>query len=117
MDVYRRTSVGYAELEVKIGKSGKLGRYLIDQLIQWNEGDHRGFFRETRALGDNPAIAAILNEQSITTRTIPARVFEQEGGYGTQIPGTTIDVVTQVDVRWMMEDMFAKIQQFGEAIQ
>ena len=35
-NVYSQVSVGYAELEEKIGGTGKLADYLIKQMIEWN---------------------------------------------------------------------------------
>jgi inosine-uridine nucleoside N-ribohydrolase len=38
--VYSMCSVGYAELEERIGGCGELGRYLITQLVDWNARHH-----------------------------------------------------------------------------
>jgi hypothetical protein len=45
-------------------------------------------------------------------RTVPAPRFGREGHY---LPGTgnPIRVVEAVDVRFLLEDMFAKIRRFG----
>ncbi len=58
-NVYSQVSVGYAELEHRIGGAGKLGRYLIDQLKEFNEQHNREPI-ESRSLGDSPAIALML---------------------------------------------------------
>ncbi len=109
--VYSMVSVGYAELEEKIGGTSRLADYLIGQLVEWN-ATHHGEPIESRSLGDSPAISLILNPRGGTFRTIPAPRFSREGGY---LPGSghPIKVAETVDVRYLLEDMFAKIRKFG----
>jgi purine nucleosidase len=110
-DVYTKVSVSYAELEEKIGDAGALGKYLIEQLIQWNATYH-GEPIESRSLGDSPAISLMLYPHSGNFRTRPAPRFGVDGWY---LPGTDnpIQVCEQVDVRFLLEDMFAKIRRFA----
>jgi inosine-uridine nucleoside N-ribohydrolase len=110
-DVYTKVSVGYAELEEKIGDAGPLGRYLVDQLIEWNDKWH-GEPIESRSLGDSPAISLMLYPHSGNFRTRPAPRFGVDGWY---LPGTDnpIQVCEEVDVRFLLEDMFAKIRRFA----
>ncbi|WP_432936670.1 nucleoside hydrolase [Kribbella sp. CA-253562] len=110
-DVYTKVSVSYAELEEKIGDTGPLGRYLIDQMVEWNATYH-GEPIESRSLGDSPAIALMLFPHSGNLRVRPAPRFGVDGWY---LPGTDnpIHVCEQVDVRFLLEDMFAKIRRFA----
>ena len=82
--VYVEVSVGYAELEEKIGGTSKLADYLISQLVEWNATFNREPI-ESRSLGDSPAISLILFPRGGTFRTVPAPRFGQEGHY---IPGS-----------------------------
>jgi purine nucleosidase len=109
--VYSMVSVGYAELEEKIGGTSKLADYLISQLVEWN-ATHHGEPTESRSLGDSPAISLILNPRGGVFRTVPAPRFSREGGY---LPGSghPIRVFETVDIRYLLEDMFAKIRSFG----
>src|SRR4051794_40348423 len=109
--VYSMVSVGYAELEEKIGGTSKLADYLIEQLVVWNAAHHLEPI-EHRSLGDSPAISLILNPRGGVFRTIPAPRFSLEGG---SLPGSghPIRVCETVDVRYLLEDMFAKIRRFG----
>ena len=108
---YSMVSVGYAELEEKLRGTSKLADYLIDQLVDWN-AEHHGGPIEFRSLGDSPAISLILNPRGGVFRTIPAPRFSRDGGY---LPGSghPIKVFETVDVRYLLEDMFAKIRRFG----
>ena len=67
-DVYSKVSVSYAELDEKIGEAGPLGKYLIDQLHEWN-ATHHGEPIESRSLGDSPAVALMLYPQGGDLRT------------------------------------------------
>lgn len=110
-DVYTKVSVSYAELDEKIGDAGPLGKYLIEQLHEWNATYHREPI-ESRSLGDSPAIALMLYPSSGSLRVRPAPRFGVDGWY---LPGTDnpISVCEQVDVRFLLEDMFAKIRRFA----
>jgi purine nucleosidase len=110
-NVYSQISVSYTELEEKIGGSSKLADYLISQTVEWN----RRYWPEpieSRSLGDSPAISLLLYPRGGNFRIVPAPRFGQEGHY---LPGSghPIRVVESVDVRFLLEDMFAKIRKFG----
>lgn len=109
--VYSMVSVGYAELEEKIGGTSKLADYLISQLVDWNAAHHPEPI-DYRSLGDSPAISLVLNPRGGVSRTIPAPSFGAEGGY---LPGSghPVKVFDTVDIRYLLEDMFAKIRKFG----
>ena len=110
-NVYSQVSVSYTELEEKIGSTSKLAEYLISQMVEWN----RTYWPEpieSRSLGDSPAISLMLYPRGGNFRVVPAPRFGQEGHY---LPGSghPIRVVEAVDVRFLLEDMFAKIRKFG----
>jgi purine nucleosidase len=109
--VYPLVSVSYAELEEKIGGTSALADYLIRQLKEWNATYHPGPI-ESRSLGDSPAVSLLLNPQSGAFRTVPAPRFGAEGHY---VPGSghPMQVCESVDVRFLLEDMFAKLRRFG----
>ena len=110
-NVYSQVSVGYAELDEKIGGTSALADYLISQMIEWNATYHPGPI-ESRSLGDSPAVSLMLYPRGGTFRVRPAPRFGREGHY---LPGSghPIRVVETVDVRFLIEDMFAKIRRFG----
>jgi purine nucleosidase len=80
-------------------------------MVEWN----RTYWSEpieSRSLGDSPAISLMLYPWGGSFRMTPAPRFGQEGHY---VPGAghPIRVVESVDVRFLLEDMFAKIRKFG----
>ena len=54
--VYRTMRVGYAELAEKVYPCGRIGRYLIEQLIEFNARTQAAVM-EYRLLGDSPVAA------------------------------------------------------------
>ncbi|MEV0718471.1 nucleoside hydrolase [Asanoa sp. NPDC050611] len=110
-NVYSQVSVSYAELEEKIGGTSALADYLIKQMVEWNAAYHPEPI-ESRSLGDSPAVSLLLFPRGGNFRTVPAPRFGREGHY---LPGSgnPVRVVESVDVRFLLEDMFAKIRRFG----
>ena len=109
--VYSGVSVSYAELDERIGGSSELADYLIRQLVEWNAAWHPEPI-ESRSLGDSPAIALMMYPPSGRFRTVPAPRF---GADGHHLPGAghLVEVCESVDVRFLLEDMFAKLRLFG----
>jgi purine nucleosidase len=112
-NVYSQVSVSYAELEEKIRGTSDLADYLIDQMVEWNATHHPEPI-ESRSLGDSPAVSLMLFPRGGNFRTVPAPRFGREGHY---LPGSghPVRVVESVDVRFLIEDMFAKIRRFGRS--
>ena len=110
-NVYSSVSVGYAELEDKIGDAGPLGEYLVRQVHEFNDA-YNSEPIESRSLGDSPAISLMLFSRGGTFRTVPAPRFGAEGHH---VPGSghPVRVCESVDVRFLLEDMFAKIRRFA----
>ncbi|CAM3305719.1 nucleoside hydrolase [Occultella aeris] len=113
--VYRQVAVGYAELDVRVAPHGHLGRYLVDQLHEWNATYHAGPI-EHRSLGDSPAIGLILNPGSAHFSSRPAPVFAEDGSTRRSHEGArNVLVAESYDTRWLLEDMFHKIARHAPA--
>ena len=109
--VYAMVSVGYAELDEKVAPCGSLGEYLVRQLKEFNAS--QGEEIEYRSLGDSPAVGVVLNPGSAVWRHHVVREFDEHSRLtNVVVPGRTVHVADAVDVRWLMEDMFAKIRAF-----
>lgn len=108
---YRTIAVGYAELYEKVRPCGDLGRYLVDQLVQFNvDHPHEGRSIEYRALGDSPAVGVMLAPHAAWWREQAAPQFRYDGTYDHSCPGHPIRVYESVDTRFIMEDFFAKLR-------
>ncbi|SFM48462.1 Inosine-uridine preferring nucleoside hydrolase [Gracilibacillus orientalis] len=110
-NVYRMMPVGYAELIEKVYPHGKIGKYLIEQVISFN---NQSVSRpsEYRILGDSPAIGVILFADCGKWRWKPAPVFDQNMNYVHSGKYRPIKVYESIDSRFILEDFFAKLRQY-----
>jgi purine nucleosidase len=116
--LYRHFSVSYAELVEKVYPHGALGRYLTEQLIEWNDEWHAAHdgicSTEFRSLGDSPAIGVIMAPHAGQWSWQPAPEFDPVTGdlrhTGRNRP---IRVYETFDTRFLLEDFFAKLAQFA----
>ena len=110
MTVYRMVGVGYAELDEKVAPHGELGEYLVRQLKEFN-AEHVDPEIEYRSLGDSPAVSVVLNPDGAVWRHRPVHVFGDDARMTNVIvEGRSVLVAESVDVRFLLEDMFAKIK-------
>lgn len=109
---YRMCSVGYAELRQKVEPHGELGAYLVQQLVAWNDRWNTTSI-ERRSLGDSPAIGLMLNPGGGVMRRVPAPRFAADGSLVDGRHDHLVTVCETFDMRYLFEDMFAKISEFG----
>ncbi|WP_345801225.1 nucleoside hydrolase [Microbacterium sp. AZCO] len=113
-NVYRLVNVSYAELRRRVEPHGELGRYLAQQVVDYNTAHHKVAV-ESRSLGDSPAIALMLEPWCAQFRRQDPVRFAAGGSYEPSLRGGPVRVVEQVDTRFLLEDMFAKLEEFGAA--
>ncbi|SDG64959.1 nucleoside hydrolase [Microbacterium pygmaeum] len=113
-NVYRLVNVGYAELRRRVEPHGAIGPYLAQGVVDFNTA-HNPVPIESRSLGDSPAIALMIEPFSGNMRIQPPVRFTADGRYEAAEEGGEVRVVEQMDVRFLLEDMFAKIAEFGES--
>ena len=115
MPVYSMVSVGHEELRQRVAPLGELGAYLVRQLVEFNAGVE-DLMMDFRSLGDSPAIGAVMNPRGAIWRERPAPRFTADGGMEpTDASRRRVLVCDAIDVRWLLEDMFAKLRAFAEA--
>ena len=115
-NVYSSIRVSIAELAVKVRPYGDIGRYLFDQLVEFNHrlaGNARFPKGEMWSLGDSPAVSLLLDAHDFSYRIMPAPVILPDQTYEHQENRRSIRVYDYVDSRFTLEDMFAKIQLFS----
>lgn len=110
---YRMISVGYAELEQKVRPHGRIGDYLVQQLLDFNAEKHPHPI-ESRPLGDTPAIGLMISPVSAEWREQEPVRFTERGGYEAASTGSRIRVAESIDARFMLEDFFAKLTAFAQ---
>jgi purine nucleosidase len=109
--VYRRMPVSYAELEDKVAPCGPLGRYLVDQLVEYN-ATHASAPMEYRSLGDSPAVGVIMYPGCGDWSMRPAPEFTDDMHYVHRGRNRDIRVYETIDARFVHEDFFAKLRRF-----
>jgi purine nucleosidase len=111
MPVYRMMAVSYAELMERVYDKGAIGKYLVEQLIDWNLRMHAGPI-EHRSLGDTPALSVILNPNGGISEWLPAPEFNSLMNYVHTGANRPIKVYHSIDVRYILEDFYAKLNRF-----
>jgi inosine-uridine nucleoside N-ribohydrolase len=107
VNLYTQLCVSHDELERRIGWAGAIGRYLVDQLVAFNQ--KMEFAQEFRTLGDSPTVGLMISRACASLRTYPARRYNEEFAMSDRIPDRTVDVVETLDTRFILEDMFSKL--------
>jgi len=114
MNVYTLVGVGYAELEAKVAPHGPAGRYLVDQLMEWNAGNMARAV-DFRSLGDSPAIGVVLNPFGAVWHRRPAPLFTPDGAMRPGAGAGDVRVCEHLDTRYVLEDFFSKMALHGAA--
>ena len=111
--VYGTVEVTMAELARKVRPCGSAGRYLYDEIEEYNlDNDNPWELRrgENWCLGDSPVVAALLAcLWRGNFRTERAPLIRDDMRYAPNPDGKEIRVYDYVDVRMLLEDFFAKL--------
>jgi purine nucleosidase len=117
-DAYRQVLVSFPELEVRMRPHGPLGRHLVTELARVHDELARFGVAASEAyvLGDSPLVLLTAlqctygpDPSSSRYATRPAPRIRDDGTYEENPVGRPIRVYDQLDVRLMMEDLFAKL--------
>lgn len=116
-NVYEMMAVSLAELELRVRPHGAIGKYLFDQLCEhlMEPGPRKSDFRtgECWVLGDSPAVGLILNPQRFEYDWVPAPEITREMRYVHTGRNRAIRVYRDVDSRFILEDLYAKLELFA----
>jgi len=112
--VYKKMAVSYAELYAKVYDKGPIGKYLVEQLIEWNRRTEPGPM-EYRSLGDSPAVGVMMYPDCGAYEWRPAPEFNGEMNYVHSGATRPIRVYQSVDQRYIYEDFFAKLAGFANS--
>ena len=111
MSTYTQMSVSHEELRLRVRPHGPIGRYLVDQLL---ELARRAPIRlESHSLCDTPGIGLVLNPGAAIWRAQTPVQIAPGLGYEPADAGANIRVAEHVDSRFMLNDLFAKLDAFG----
>ncbi len=117
VNVYSTMEVSLAELAARVRPCGAVGKYLYEELEEYNfssdelPGLRRG---ENWCLGDSPVLGALLQcEWRGNFHTGTAPLIDDDMRYRPNPGGKEIRVYDSVDVRFILEDMYAKLALCG----
>jgi Inosine-uridine nucleoside N-ribohydrolase len=115
VNVYSKMRVSLAELKRRVEPCGPIGRYLYQQLMEFNlswansPGWPRG---EMWILGDSPTVGLLMDEQPFDYDWKPAPRISPDMSYDHHQTERKIRVYRDIDVRFILEDMYAKLELF-----
>jgi len=111
--VYRHMPVGYAELAEKVYPCDRIGRYLVEQLVEHNARTAAAAM-EYRSLGDSPAVGVMIYPDCGRWEWKPAPEFAPSMHYVHTGKNRPIRVYQDIDARFILEDLFAKLKRFSK---
>jgi inosine-uridine nucleoside N-ribohydrolase len=123
-NAYRQTLASFAELDLRVGAAGPVGEWLMATLhrVEGFVSRAGGSIGETYVLGDSPLVLLTALQSSFEPdpssseyRVVPAPRIADDGSYRHCSNGRGIRVYTRLDVRLMLEDLYAKLARLGRA--
>ncbi|HUS81798.1 MAG TPA: nucleoside hydrolase, partial [Dehalococcoidia bacterium] len=114
ISAYKDVCVSYAELLEKVYPQGKIGRYLVEQLLARDAADRapeRSW--EFHVLFDSAAVGVVLNPLAGEWGWQPAPLISPQMQYLETGANRPIRVYTRLDGRFILEDFFAKLARFA----
>lgn len=111
--VYSTITIGIAEIKRRISPCGRIGEHLYNNLIGYNNSEGAGWTQgESWSLGDSPAIAIAINPGCGRFKTIHAPVVTDDTSSIESNDTPMIRIYTDVDSRYILEDLIAKLELF-----
>lgn len=111
--VYTTITIGIAEIKRRISPLGDIGKHLYENLISYNNSEGAGWTAgESWSLGDSPAIAIAINPGCGHYKTIKAPIVADDTSSVEDPIGRLIRQYTDVDSRYILEDLIAKLELF-----
>lgn len=108
-NVYRMMPVSFAELRNRVYPYGKIGQYLTENVIAFNN-EWVSRPAEYRILGDSPAVGIILFNDCGEWEWKPAPEFGEHMNYVHNGRNRPIKVYKNIDARFILEDLYAKLK-------
>jgi inosine-uridine nucleoside N-ribohydrolase len=116
MRVYRHMGVSYAELYERVHDKGEIGRYLVEQVVDWNTRMIADPI-EHRSLGDSPAIGVMMYPECGYSEWVPGPEYNELMNYVHTGRNRPVKLYQNIDQRFILEDMFAKLARFARGEQ
>lgn len=113
--VYSTINIGMAELQCDVYPLGNIGKHLFEQMVRYNNSKEAEWTKgESWSLGDSPAVAIALNPWCGHYKEIEAPVINSDTSSVFEKGRPKITIYTDVDSRYILGDMIAKIKLFTQ---
>lgn len=113
--VYTTINIGIAEIQRRIKPCGKIGQHLFRNLVDYNMSKFAGWTQgESWSLGDSPAIAIAINPGCGHYKEAKAPFVAEDTSSEVLENARDIRIYTDVDSRYILEDLIAKLEIFTE---
>lgn len=114
MSLYKVMAVSLAELQLKVRPCGEIGKYLFEQMVDYNhvaaKYDMAWPHGEIWGLGDQGTVAVLMEElEKVSYDLIPAPRIAEDMTYIHGQNNREIRVYHYLDARLTLEDFFAKL--------
>jgi hypothetical protein len=105
---YRQMQYSVAELGAELRTISALGEWLYDRFTTPPDWIDVG---GAWPLGDSPLVLlSAISTESSRNRDVPARRILRDGRYGAVVPGRSVRMVEQLDVRLVLGDFMARLR-------
>lgn len=113
--VYTTITIGIAEIQKRISPCGKIGAHLFKQMVDYNNSEYAGWTAgESWSLGDSPAIALAINPGCGHFKAVKAPLINDDTSSSVKSDNPVIREYTDVDSRYILEDLIAKLELFTD---
>lgn len=107
---YTRMRVSYAELQEKVRPCGEIGRYLFDEMQDYGNSEKANWtMGESWCLGDSPVVGLAMDFCIGRYEYRNSPIADADGNY-VDFNENQIRVYQDIDSRFILEDMFAKLK-------
>lgn len=112
--VYTTVHIGLAEIKRRIAPCGMIGKHLYENMTEYNLSEEAGWTQgESWSLGDSPAVAIAVNPGCGRYTVEPAPCVDEDTGSLLCENNPKIRVYQDVDSRYILEDLIAKLELFS----
>ncbi len=109
--VYGSMRIGLAEIQKKIYPCGKIGKHLLENMLNYNMSKNAGWTAgESWTLGDSPAVGVALDPNCGRYVFREAPIFNDDTTYRFKAGRPKIKVYVSIDSRFIIEDFICKLQ-------
>ena len=107
---YAHIRVSLATLQRRVAPCGEVGAYFFRQMHEYNHTEGAGWTPgESWSLGDNPAVAVVIDDTAGRARWENAWLIDADTFYTQELPGRKIRVYHTINSHFVLGDLFDKL--------